>query len=303
MSELLAPTLAADAGHPPVGRDEADASSDFIIVVDLETTGFDAAPELGGHAPIEVGRCDLLPGRDLFGRPVWGDSAIKGPQSQLLNPGRSIPPESSAVHHLIACDLIETPPWREGLIWRIGGVRRPAAFAAHNAKFERQWCVPELVGPAPWVCTWKAALRAWPDAPGHSNQCLRYWLNPQGLDRELASPAHRAGPDAYVTAFLLRELLRLHPLETLIQWSDEPAVLIRVPFGKRPEEGGSRGLRWSEVDDGFLEWTVERDFSDDILHTVKLEIARRNDEYRRRRAEEDAAIAAQGGDYDDQVPF
>lgn len=87
--------------------------------------------------------------------------------------------------------------------------------------------------------------------------------------------AHRAGPDAYVTAFLLRELLAQHPLSTLIQWSQEPAILIRVPFGKRPEEGGSRGMRWTEVDASLLYWTVERDFSEDVLFTVRLEIERR----------------------------
>lgn len=256
----------------------------FITVVDLEATGFEAA---AGHRPVEVGWCRLAAPADLLGGPDWSRAELSqdGPRARLLNPGRAIPPDASAVHHLIACDLIEAQDWRQGLIHWLGGITRPAAFAAHNAKFERQWCTPELVGDAPWVCTWKCVLRAWPEAPGHG-QVLRYWLNPDGLDRALAAPAHRAGPDAYVTAHLLRELLRLHPLATLLQWSEEPAVLIHVPFGKRPEEGGNRGLRWSEVDDGFLQWTARRDFSDDILHTVQLEIARR------------ARMAAQAGEAD-----
>lgn len=88
-------------------------------------------------------------------------------------------------------------------------------------------------------------------------------------------PAHRAGPDAYVTSFTLRELLRLHPLHRLIEWSSEPALLVRVPFGKPPAEGGSRGMRWTEVDDSLLHWVACRDFSEDILHTVRIEMARR----------------------------
>jgi exodeoxyribonuclease X len=155
------------------------------------------------------------------------------------------------------------------------GSLNSTAFAAHSAKFERQWCTPDIVGEVPWICTYKCALRAWPEAPGHSNQTLRYWLNPVGLNRASATPAHRAGPDAYVTAFLLRELLRLHPLEDLLKWSSEPAVLIRVPFGKRSDEGGWRGTRWADVEEGFLYWVERRDFSEDILHTVRLEIARR----------------------------
>lgn len=257
----------------------ADQQRPVITVVDLETTGFDA-PE---HQPIEIGWCRLAAPNDLLGEPDWSQADLleDGYHAALVNPGRPIPPEASAVHHLIACDLVDAEPWRTGLIRWIGGIRRPVAFAAHSAKMERQWCTPELVGEAPWICTWKCALRAWPDAPGHGNQVLRYWLRPEGLDRALATPAHRAGPDAYVTAFLLRELLRLHPLATLLQWSAEPAVLIRVPFGKRPEEGGNRGLRWTEVDDGFLRWTAARDFSDDILHTVTIEIGRRDAERQR----------------------
>ena len=252
-----------------------------IIVVDLETTGFDADPELGGHAPIEIGWCRLSAPPDLLGEPDWRQAELieDGYHAVLVGPGRPIPPEASAIHHLIACDLVDAEPWRQGLVRWIGGISRPVAFAAHSAKLERQWCTDELVGPAPWICTYKCALRAWPEAPGHGNQVLRYWLAQQhrlpGLDRALATPAHRAGPDAYVTAHLLRALLEEHPLATLLQWSEEPALLIHVPFGKRPEEGGNRGLKWTEVDDGFLYWTVGRDFSEDIIHTVRIEIARR----------------------------
>lgn len=255
-------------------RVAAERPLPFIRVVDLETTGFEP-PE---HRPVEIGWCDVRGGFDLFGEPTFGNGVeIMAPQSRLCDPERPVPPETSAVHHLVDDDLAGADPWRTEMIRAIGGVTVTckSAFAAHSAKFETQWCTPELVGPEPWVCTWKCALRAWPDAPGHGNQVLRYWLKPEGLDRDLATPAHRAGPDAYATAFLLRELLALYPLATLLAWSAEPAVLIHVPFGKRPEEGGNRGLKWTEVDDGFLEWTVERDFSEDILHTVRLEIARR----------------------------
>lgn len=204
---------------------KAEPPAPLIRVVDLETTGLEAAQ----HAPVEIGWCDVRGGFDLLGEATFANGVtITLPQSRLTDPGRPVPPEASAVHHLVDADLKGADPWRTELIRAIGGVTPKAAFAAHNAKFERQWCTPELVGPEPWICTWKCALRAWPEAPGHKNQVLRCWLKPEGLDRELAAPAHRAGPDAYVTAFLLRELLALHPLETLLAWSQEPAVLIRV---------------------------------------------------------------------------
>lgn len=146
-----------------------------------------------------------------------------------------------------------------------------AYFAAHNAKFERLFLEGYL--PAlPWICTWKCALVAWPDAPSHGNQVLRYWLNPEGIDRALAQPAHRAGPDAYATAFTLRELLKTYSIDQLVEISSQPALLPRVPFGKQ------KGAKWSEVDDGFLDWILVRDFDSDVLHTARTELNRRRSE-------------------------
>jgi exodeoxyribonuclease X len=246
----------------------------FITVVDLEATGAEG-PD---HAPIEIGRADLCASAvDLLGQPTeW---SVSRPLSVLLSPGRAIPPEASAIHHLVDEDLAGAPPWRETFAEITVDRARCRAFAAHTARTEQQWLTPEIIGDVPWVCTWKCALRAWPDAPAHSNQALRYWLKPEGLDRGLAYPAHRAGPDAYVTAFLLRELLKLHPLPALIQWSGEPAILIRVPFGRT-----TRGMRWTEVDDDFLYWVLDRDFSTDVHFTVKVELERR------RKAAEAAAL-------------
>lgn len=243
----------------------------FVAVVDFETTGLRPTE---GHTLVEIGRCDLISVPDLFGLPDWGQGEIGDPMSIVVDPGRSIPPETSAIHHLIDEDCRGLMPWREAIeMLRTGpGV---TAYAAHSASMEQQWLTPDLTGETPWVCTFKCALRAWTEAPGHSNQTLRYWLRPVGLNRAKAMPAHRAGPDAYVTSFTLRELLRLHPLHRLIEWSSEPALLVRVPFGKPPAEGGSRGMRWTEVDDSLLHWVACRDFSEDILHTVRIEMARR----------------------------
>ena len=110
------------------------------------------------------------------------------------------------------------------------GDEPPIAFAAHNAKFEQQWCAA-LTGGTPWICTYRCALRVWPDAPNHQNNTLRYWLK-LPADRRRAEPTHRAGPDAYVTAYLLKALLNSASVEQLIHWSAEPALLARCTFGK-----------------------------------------------------------------------
>ena len=45
---------------------------------------------------------------------------------------------------------------------------------------------------------------------------LRYWRKPGGLDHERGLPAHRAFPDAYVTAHILCRLLQKATVAELI---------------------------------------------------------------------------------------
>lgn len=240
----------------------------LLRVLDLETSGFE--PPVAGV--VELGWCDLLAVDD-----AW---CVGRPEDVMVHPGHPIPPETSAIHHITDEDVARARPFAGTWHLVIGTdaftpSRRPiAAYVAHNAAFERKFISDEMTGGAPWICTYRCALRAWPDAPGHSNGTLRYWLKPAGLQRDLAALAHRAGSDAYVTAFLARELLALHPIETLIAWSAEPALQVRCHIGRE------RGKRWSEVDTGFLYWVENRDFSEDILFTVRHELARRRAEER-----------------------
>jgi exodeoxyribonuclease X len=101
-----------------------------------------------------------------------------------------VPPESSAVHHLIDADLAGAPALAEVL----DQFRGADAYVAHNADFEHAF-LEELLGDALWASTYKCALRIWPALLSHSNQALRYRLgfiiNPFGIDRQTLSP-HRA---------------------------------------------------------------------------------------------------------------
>jgi len=245
----------------------------IIRVYDLETTGFD--PETAGVC--EVAYCDLISQEsDLAGAPIgW---SVLGGKSALCNPGCPIPPETSAIHHIVDKDVEGhadfatvmrgmSEPEREG--------DRILAFAAHNAKFERQWITPDFTKAVPWICTYKAALRLWPESPSHSNQCLRYFRSPVGLDRDVANVAHRAYPDAYVTAFLLRDMLNDGAaIEQLVEWTEQPALQFRCQIGKW------RGTPWKDVDWGFLNWVSMRDFDEDVLFTVRHEMQRREKEER-----------------------
>ena len=229
-----------------------------IRVIDLETTG--SRPP--AHGVVEIGWQDVVQGKD--GR--WTVNEARG--ALLVDPGRAIPPVTMAVHHIVDADIAGAPRFDEvapGVLRPEGGA---LALAAHRASFEQRFCTPVLSGGADWICTWKCALRLWPGAPSFSNQVLRYWRMPRGLDRETGLPVHRAMPDAYVTAFHLRDMLAEASPAQLVAWSAEPGLLPRVPAG------ADRGRHFTELDDEPLA-RLARDRDEDVRFSAETEIRRR----------------------------
>ena len=107
----------------------------------------------------------------------------------------------------------------------------------------------------------------WPDAPAHSNQVLRYWLNldhGKGFDRVAAMPPHRALPDAYVTGHVLIQLLHAMTINEMLRVSAEPALLRRIGFGKH------KGMLFSEAPADYLRWIVDKaEFDADVTATAR----------------------------------
>jgi exodeoxyribonuclease X len=229
-----------------------------VRVIDLETTG--SRPP--AHGVCEIGWQDVVRGTDG----VW--TVADGRGAVYVNPGRAIPPVTMAVHHIIDADVADAGYWPDvapGILQPDGGT---VALAAHHAAFEQRFCTPQLSGGARWICTWKCALRLWPDSPSFSNQVLRYWRMPDGLDRDMGLPVHRALPDAYVTAHHLRDMLNATSIGQLLDWSDEPGLLPRVVAGP------DRGRYWSELALDTLErFTHDRD--EDVRFTAQTELQRR----------------------------
>lgn len=227
----------------------------IIRVIDFETTGIPTPDD--PHAIVEIGWSDV--------EVTDGDRTVSDPRAVLVDPERPIPIEASAVHHITRDDqnpfivkagiYLNDPNWLDGI----------DVLAAHNAAFERKfWPDAGL----PWICTYKSALRLWTNAPRHTNQVLRYWLDLAVGDHR-AMPPHRAGPDAYVTALILNVMLGEATVDALIQWSSEPALLVRCGFGKH------RGVPWSEVPRDYLDWIVRKSGMDDedVLHTARHHLA------------------------------
>lgn len=226
-----------------------------LRVLDFETTAL--SPDDG--VVIETGYADY----DVESK------TVSDPVSWLCG-ADVVPPENRAVHHITVAELAGLEPFNEHAKTEIvGGVQ---AIVAHNAAFE----IAFLGDPGiPVICTYKSALRIWPDAPSHANTALAYWLEDQGLitfDHAKIIPTHRAGPDAYVTAHILKALFEVGATgRDMVAWTKLPALMPRVTFGKHKGE-------WKDVPGSYLTWIVGSDMSDDIKWNARQEIERRNGE-------------------------
>ncbi|HYE46404.1 MAG TPA: exonuclease domain-containing protein [Caulobacter sp.] len=229
-----------------------------IRVIDLETAGTLATDVC------EIGWQDVVQGPD--GR--WAVTGQRG--AVFVNPGRPISPATMAIHHILDEQVAGAPFWKEAapaILRPAGGV---LALAAHRAAFEQRYCTPALSGGARWICTWKCAMRLWPELSSFSNQMLRYLRRPAGLDHATGLPAHRAMPDAYVTAHHLRDMLNAASLDQLLAWSAEPGLYPRVP------RGAHRGMAWPMLDLEALRGLArERDL--DLRFSAEAELRRRGE--------------------------
>ena len=230
-----------------------------LRVIDFETTGME--PPTG--EVVEVGYCDLI-GDEQGG---W---TVGEPVSWLCSVA-AIPPETRAVHHICMADVAGLDPFAATRPLLFAGTPVLSALVAHNLDFEARFLGDHG---ALTICTLKAALRVWPDAPGHSNGVLRYWLEDRGLlslVHNTAMPPHRAGPDAYVTAHILKALFADGATgKDMVAWTKEPRLLPTCPIGK------FRGQPWSEVEAGFLSWMLNQPTMEaDLKWNAQRELDRR----------------------------
>lgn len=226
-----------------------------LRVIDFETSGME--PPVS--QVVEVGYCDLSRGEGG----VW---SVGQPVSWLCG-ADAMPPEVRAVHHITLAEVAGLASFDPASVV----APHCAAVVAHNWSFEAAFLGDQQT---PAICTLKAALRVWPDAPSHSNTVLRYWLEDQGLlslDHDTAMPPHRAGPDAYVTAHILKALLAAGATgREMIAWTQEPRLLPKITFGKH------KGAAWKDAPRDYLEWAAfKSDLDGDTKWNAERELQRR----------------------------
>lgn len=235
-----------------LSKAEPESEPVVFAVLDVETTGLD--PNVDRVVEIAC----------VFTAPHMLGSTF----CRLVNPGRPISPEASAVHHLVDADVADAQ--RLDLV--VDPIERDirmrqAVPVAHRAEFDSAF-LPTI--PGPWLDTLRMARRYLPDSPQYGNQYLRYALKLE-VSREV--PAHRALGDALVTAALLRHLLngparadyKRLALPDFLTLQARPILLRTVGFGKY------KGKPWADVPQSYLRWLLDNPQGDDRdqLYTVR----------------------------------
>lgn len=235
---------------------------------DVETTGL---PSDDGTGPatglMEIGWCDLV-----------DEEPIGRPHAVLVDSGIPCSIGARATHH-ISDEAVagELKPDEACMALADGNHEY---LVAHNVDHEKHYVAPGVRQSdgfeRKWICTYKTALRIWPEADGHKLQELRYFLkvdDDPDFDARLAEPPHRAAPDSYVCAFVLRRILKEISIEQAVKWSAGPALLYMCFMKKH------KGKPWHQVareDLPYLKWIYDAsDVKDrDIRATCKYYIKR-----------------------------
>jgi DNA polymerase-3 subunit epsilon len=152
-------------------------------VIDVETTGFSPAAD----RVVEIGCAE-----------VYGDQVVAR-WSTLVNPGRGIPAEATAIHG-ITDTMVACAPSLKAALKHARRLCRGRIVAAHSARFDLSFVGPSVAAQA--LCTMRLARAVFPEAPNHKNQTLRRFLDIDGRAGESFS-IHRALGDALVTAHIL----------------------------------------------------------------------------------------------------
>lgn len=232
----------------------------ILRVIDFETTG---APEDGEHSVIESAYVDI----DMSTRKIISNNTM------LVKPSTPMDIKAQAVHHISHAEAS-----RYGRSWdqAQGLLLAPSmlhnndeeqpVFVAHNAEFEKKFFDP---ADSKWIDTYKVALKMHPEAPGHSNQCLKYYLGIK--DQAKHHPPHRALPDCFVTAEILIKMAENCSFNDMIKTSREPKYFTRFVFGKY------KGKKFAETPKDYLEWVLrQQDMDEDIKFNIRRVLGAQN---------------------------
>lgn len=209
-----------------------------LIVVDTETSDL---PEQGGQM-LELAWIALA-------SPDWQATLAYEAYIQYDGP---INPKAQASHHIRAdCLKAERGALlrEQAVMSLLKELEQDSFLVAHNSDFDSKF-LPEIM--TPWICTYRLSKKIWPEAPGHSNQVLRYWLGVKP-DLRIAPTIKQRAPhqalyDVATTVGILQKMLERHTPAELYHMTGTPTLLKSITFGKH------KGTEFKDIPRDYLVW-------------------------------------------------
>lgn len=223
-----------------------------IIVLDTETSDLD--PNKGARL-LELAWLEL--------EMMLGEWTVVNIESHFIEYTGTMSPNARAIHHIrpdqltLAGGALPRDEVVKSLLHRGNAT---TVFVAHNYEFDVKF-LPEIKGP--WICTLKASRHLWPNAPGHSNQVLRYWLGVEPTIKLEGKYPHQAIYDVATTTGILLKMLGSQTLVKLVSLTKTPVVLKKINFGKH------RGSDFANIPIDYLRWLRgQPNLDPDLRHTI-----------------------------------
>jgi len=225
-----------------------------LIFLDLETTGLEADDKI----------CSIS---------VLYDAEY---QYALINEGKKIPPQASAIHHLTNEDIVGKEAFSESAIFAFLELHNSLenTLVAHNVQFDLEKLASHgLIWKGAIIDTLKVTKHLIPECELFSLQFLRYELLLYRQEVEIkerygikdALLAHNALGDAVVLKLLFEYLEDFSSVEMMQELSFKNVLLEKFSFGKY------KGRYIEEIcfnDRSYVEWMLGSDIDEDMKYSI-----------------------------------
>jgi len=232
----------------------ADIEKQKFVCIDCETTGLDVQED----RVIEVAAI------------CFDFQGIDARSESLIDPQRPIPEASIAIHH-ITPDMVAGKPTIDTVLPEILELVSDHIIIGHGVKFDiellalaaERYNIPCRIRENKFLDTLRMA-RLYGQSPVNSLEYLRKHFN---IPLE---GAHRAMSDVIVNREVFKHLARrFKTTQALFEALSKPILMQSIPLGKY------KGRAFKDIPLQYLQWIVNKDFDQDLLHSVRTELRRR----------------------------
>lgn len=230
-------------------------NKEVFVCLDCEATGLD----LENDKIIEIAATKFT-----------FDGTIIESFESLIDPMREIPQESQLIHN-ITNEMVAGKPKIKDILPSLLKITNNHIIVGHGIQFDidliaaeaQKNSVPCNIRSNQTIDTLRLA-RLYGESPVNSLEKLRMHFNiaPEG--------AHRAMSDVIVNIEVFKYLSKaFDTTESLLQRLKKPILMKAMPLGKH------KGRKFSDIPLDYLQWAAGKDFDQDLLYSIRLEIKNR----------------------------